>query len=148
MAEIKFEYIEMLQDKDKLPPTNLTEWGAGEQNAALAFYIKPEVETLLTLEEGGYSGAVYTLLKYKGQYVLWRDSFGSCSGCDALDGTDIDTGRDYIVDTLTEGNCKRFDTMSELIDFIKFTDDYMWEDLKSEKILKHFEVIRGMQEKN
>jgi len=43
--------------------------------------------------------------------ILWRDGFGSCSGCDSLDGQN---GYEYIKDTLREGNTKQFHTYGEM----------------------------------
>ncbi len=127
--EIKFEYREMLEPKEKFNEDKT--WYAQEQDDALRYYLKPSAKIIRTYRDGDYQGTYFALIRYKKTYVLWRDSFGSCSGCDALDGTDIKSGYDYISDTMTEGNCKRFKSIREMESWLLNTDDYLWEELKN-----------------
>ena len=131
---IKFEYEEMLNPDRQTTLDDQQFWNAGDQIEALKFYLKSDVEVVWSFKENDYSGSCYALLKYMGQYVLWRDGFGSCSGCDMLDGRDIFSGKDYIKSTFTEGNCKRFDTFADVLKFVtNIEDDVFWkyEDLSN-----------------
>ena len=128
MTNIKFEYEEMLTPEVKLRKRS-NFWCAGQQLQALRFYLKPDVDMIWSYQVPDYSGSCFALLKYKNQYVLWRDSFGSCSGCDALDGRSDVSGKKYILETLTEGNCKRFDNPYDIVKFLVKTKDYHWRDL-------------------
>lgn len=38
---------------------------------------------------GSYQGTWVMLSRYVDKYYIWKDSYGSCSGCDALQGTDL-----------------------------------------------------------
>src|SRR3989304_2369645 len=74
------------------------EWGAGDQLRALRFYLSESIQILGEYQESDYSGVCFAILSlYRGhKYFIWRDSFGSCSGCDALDGEDIIGGLENI----------------------------------------------------
>lgn len=110
-------------------------WYAGEQLDALKFYLKG-VDIIWTYQENHYQGECFAILK-TGKYYLWRDSFGSCSGCDALDDSGLVEGLEYIKSTLVEGNTKEFDSIKDLIAYLESPDkDPLWntlplDDLKS-----------------
>ena len=132
-AEIKFEYEEMITPVITVDVSKgkVGKWNAGDQVDALKIYLKKEVEVLWEYTQNDYQGDCFALMKYKDQFVLWRDSFGSCSGCDALDGEDLFGGYDYIKKTMTEGNCLRFDNIKDVLVFMLSPDiDYLWEELK------------------
>lgn len=79
-------------------------WCAGEQSDALAYYL-PTVKVVATHTTGGYQGDQAALLSLGPDWFLWRDGYGSCSGCDGLEGGD---GFAYIKGTLTAGNVRAF----------------------------------------
>lgn len=106
-------------------------WYAGGQLAALRYYL-PEAsfEFVADWEEQDYQGDVYALVKVTKSsephpvYFIWRDSFGSCGGCDSLEDAD---GFDYIKSSLAEGNTRQFWTIQEAVEYLKTTQDYWWE---------------------
>jgi len=127
--ERNFEYEEMIEKKEELEMT----WSAGQQIKALKYYLKPRVKVIREYNEGGYQGECYVLLKYKEKYILWRDSFGSCSGCDSLDGCNENDGYNYIKSTMTEGNCKTFQTIKAMKNWLlNDTTDCFWHILREE----------------
>lgn len=131
-AQIKFEYEEMINPVITVDVSKgkVGSWFAGDQVDALKFYLKKEVEVLWEYTQNDYQGDCFVLMKYKDQFVLWRDSFGSCSGCDALDGEDLFGGYKYIKTTMTEGNCLRFENIKDVLVFMISSDNYSWEQLK------------------
>ncbi len=128
--EINFEYKEMLKPKSSFAESKFR-WYAQEQLGALKYYLKPAAKVIKEYKENGWQGNCFALIEYKNAYVLWRDYFGSCSGCDALDGCSIKRGYDYIESTMTEGNCKRFKSVKNMESWLLNTDDYLWEALKN-----------------
>ena len=125
---IEFEYKDMLMPKDAF--SQYITWSAGSQIQALKFYLRADVKVIRELQQE-WSGTCYVLMKYKRTFVLWRDSFGSCSGCDNIDGDDVLTGYDYIASTMTEGNCKRFKTIEEMEHWLLNAKEYLWEYLRN-----------------
>jgi|SRR3990170_692078 len=106
------------------------EWGAGDQLRALRFYLSNSVEILAEYQERNYQGECFAILSlYSGRrYFIWRDSFGSCKGCDALEGEDIVGGLEYIKDTLVEGSTKEFTTLDDIELYMRTTPDTLWKD--------------------
>lgn len=109
-------------------------WSAGSQLAALRFYLdESKVEIPFDWQEQDYQGECLALLKVNRPgdlipvYVIWRDSFGSCGGCDSLEDNN---GYDYIKATLAEGNTRQFWSVQEAVDYLKTTEDYWWEKAK------------------
>ncbi|MHB8552811.1 MAG: hypothetical protein ACYDAO_04405 [Thermoplasmataceae archaeon] len=121
--ERNFEYAEMIKEREE--PKNM--WCAGQNIEALRYYLKPTVNIIREYREHDYQGECYALLKYKEKFILWRASFGSCSGCDALEDRN---GYDYIKNTMTEGNCKAFPNIPEMEKWILKNNDYLWNTLK------------------
>jgi len=111
---------------------NKNEWCAGGQLEALEYYLDEEAKIIAHATEGSYQGDYYAIIFVDGKYFLWRDSFGSCSGCDAIDGKNEETGYDYIIDTMT--SVKEFNTIDELWKYLENPKDYFYE---SENILKN-----------
>lgn len=126
--EIKFEYGDMLRPKEYFNEEVV--WYAQDQLTALKYYLRPAVKVLREFKQDTWQGDCFALLEFKETLVLWRDSFGSCSGCDALDGRDQYGGYDYIKSTMVEGNCKRFDSMEEMKEWLLCNRDYLWSALK------------------
>jgi len=118
--------LNALEDKQEK-----VEWYAGGQLGALRHYLGSEAKIVATAEEGSYSGEVFAIIFVDGIYFLWRDSFGSCSGCDALDGLDEDKGYDYIINTMT--SVKEFCSIKEVWKYLENPEDYFYE---SKEILK------------
>ncbi len=98
-------------------------WYAGEQLSALRFYLNEKVKILADFMEDDYSGDCFAILVFEDTIVLWRDSFGSCTGCDALEGNN---GYEYIKMTLQEGNTRQFDSLEAAKKYIEKTKDYWW----------------------
>jgi len=73
------------------------EWCAGEQLEALRFYFDEEVKIVCQYMEDSNDGECFAILSLGHHYYLWKDSFGSCLGCDALEHED---GYEYIKDTM------------------------------------------------
>ena len=112
-------------------------WYAGAQLEALRFYLSPTVEMLASFMEDDYQGECFALLKVEEAFILWRDSFGSCSGCDSLEGSN---GYEYIKNTLQEGNTRQFNSIEDAKKYVETTDDFFWSD-KKETILN--ELFKG-----
>ena len=91
-------------------------WSAREQIDALRFYLQPNAKIILEYMEDVYQGECFVIFDFEGFLFLWRDSFGSCSGCDALEGAD---GYEYIKSTLTIGNLRIFHTMKDLKEWLE-----------------------------
>jgi hypothetical protein len=99
-------------------------WYAGGQLEALEFYLdEDKVNILATYMEDDYQGECFAILKIDDVYIIWRDSFGSCSGCDALEG---ENGYEYIKETLSEGNTLQFHSLND-------AELYVMEDLNGDK---------------
>lgn len=115
-------------------PKKKDSWYAGGQLEALKHYLSSKVKILADASEGDYQGTYYAVLFVDGKYFLWRDSFGSCSGCDAIEGLDEEKGYDYIVNTMT--SVKEFDTLEEIWKYLKSPNDYLYSDIDLVKELK------------
>jgi len=100
-------------------------WSAGGQLNALSFYLGEGAEILAEWMEDGWQGECAAIIKFttKGSdvYVLWRDSFGSCAGCDALEDQD---GFEYIKSTLSPGNTVQFESLEDLAAFSPLKTEY------------------------
>jgi len=92
---------------------NSNRWGAGSQLEALRFYFDKKVKILAEFIEDDYSGECGAILQVDGKCFIWRDCFGSCSGCDALEDKN---GYEYIKATMT--SVKEFETVGEVKAFL------------------------------
>lgn len=93
------------------------EWYAGSQLEALRYYTDSEhVKILATYREEDYQGKMFAIMKVDDNFVLWRDYFGSCSGCDGLE---CENGYEYIKQTLSEGNTVQFKSLVDAIAYVK-----------------------------
>lgn len=129
-------------------------WSAGNQIEALKFYLG-NVEFLWDWQEKDYQGNCYAIFrmqifnynirKLEWIYVIWRDSFGSCSGCDGLDGCNLESGREYIENTLQEGNTKQFKSLDEMQNWLIITEDYFW-NYNKETLLRGILEIKKKKE--
>ena len=104
-------------------------WYGGSQLEALRFYLDKKVKILAEYQKGDYHGYCFAILKFGKRFVIWRDSFGSCSGCDGLAGGN---GYDYIKSTLQEGNTRQFTSLKKAEKYINETDDYWWKSFPKE----------------
>lgn len=67
--------------------------------------------------ENDYQGTEAFVYELNGEFIMVTDYFGSCSGCDAWeDATDEDVK--YLCTELAN-NAQRFDSLSELFDFLE-----------------------------
>jgi uncharacterized protein DUF6745 len=90
----------MVKTSDKL----LTEKFEGPRYAIVAWARGHEV--LYYREFGSYQGEWFMLSFCKGEYYLWKGSFGSCSGCDDFEADISYSDRDTL--TLANTNVKGF----------------------------------------
>jgi len=126
------ELSKYLINEDKPSKDNDSQWYAGQQLEALKFYLSSKVTILLDCNEGGYQGSVSAILFVDDKFFLWRDSFGSCSGCDGLEGGN---GFEYIKQTLT--SVKEFNDLRDIINYLDSDEkDYLYGELKKEMIDK------------
>ena len=121
----RIELTEIMVNPDPSDPHG---WSAGSQLEALRYYTDPKAVTILaTHMDSDYQGDCYAVLvvrhRRKVRYVLWRDSFGSCSGCDSLEGQN---GYAYVKDTLQEGNTRQFRSIVDLREYVRTSEDYSW----------------------
>lgn len=92
------------------------DWYAGDQLEALKYYTTDDIIILDEYMEDGRQGYCFAIFLVEDKIVIWRDSFGSCRGCDALHGQD---GFEYIKSTLTEGNTLQFPDLETAHKYIK-----------------------------
>lgn len=126
----RIDLTEFMINQDKPEGNNKYGWGAGSQLEALRYYLSNKVEILYKFKEDDYQGDCFALLKFDNIFVLWRDNFGSCSGCDGLE---YANGYEYIMSTLQEGNTRQFNTLKEVVDYLEQTNDYLWSKWKDQK---------------
>lgn len=120
-------------------------WSAGSQLVALKAFLGDRVEFLFEATTGGYQGDHYAVFRVKddGRYVLWRDSYGSCSGCDGLDGSSMATAEEHVKASLAEGNTRQFADLAEARDYLRATKDYFWSDYDREQAGKLLEWVEA-----
>jgi len=96
-------------------------WFAGDQIKALKYYLQDYGEILSEYMQDNYQGECGAVIKANRKFWVWFDSFGSCNGCDALEGQD---GFKYIQDTMT--NVKEFESIEDVKKFLseKVAADY------------------------
>jgi hypothetical protein len=109
-SEKRIDLFKYMTNKDKK-----NGWCAGDQIEALRFYLNKDVKILSTAMVGSYQGDCFAILRIKDVYIVWRDSFGSCSGCDALENQN---GYKYIKSTLSEGNTIQFNNLFNMKHYI------------------------------
>ncbi len=110
----------------------IKEWYAGGQLEALRFYLDKKVLILVEYMENEYQGECSAVLFADDKFFLWRGSFGSCSGCDALEGSN---GYEYIEDTMT--SVKEFEDIREIVAYLKsHNKDFLYSDDVSKEIVK------------
>lgn len=102
-------------------------WYAGAQLLALDHYTNDDFYIINSQMIGDYQGDCYAVIYLRDQdvVVVWRDYFGSCSGCDGLED---ENGYEYIKSTLTEGNTMQFKRVEDAVKYMKTLDDYLWKD--------------------
>ena len=100
------EYFTMTKEKEKHAPC--LSWSAQDQIEAFKFYADEDVHILCHNEPDDYQGSVEVLFTINGFIFLYRTSFGSCSGCDWLDGLDLWEGYEAFKRTISEGNTLQF----------------------------------------
>jgi hypothetical protein len=109
--------------KSYLRPADAEHWSAGRQLEALRHYLDGAVVVLSEYHDDDYQGDMYAVLTDREHFWLWRDSFGTCSGCDGLQDSN---GQEYIAATLAEGNTRRFESLQEAREYLATTEDYWW----------------------
>jgi hypothetical protein len=103
-------------------------WATGAQLDALKAFLGDRVEFLETYTEKAYQGDHFAVFRVKddGRIVLWRDSFGSCSGCDSMEGESMVKARELIAATLAEGNTRQFASIEGAKHYLATCEDYWW----------------------
>lgn len=61
-------------------------YGGNSSGVYRNFFTEP-VESIFSWTEEDYQGTVVCVYKYKNYYVYLREGFGSCSGCDYIEGS-------------------------------------------------------------
>lgn len=92
------------------------EFYAGEQVECLREFMDNDVKIIAIETEGSYQGDYFVILLANNKLWMWHDGFGSCSGCDALDGKSGKEAYDYLMATFT--STKEFSTLKELYTFL------------------------------
>lgn len=114
-SDERIDLFEYMINEDKPNGEDNGYWWAGQQISALKYYLDDSIQFILEFEEDDYQGNCYVLFKIKDNYVLWRDYFGSCGGCDALE---EENGYEYIKETLSEGNTHQFKSIADVKQFV------------------------------
>ena len=111
-----------MRNKDRPDgPDGQRGWSAGEQMEALKYYAPEEFEVLADFTTGGYQGDIYGIARWNGKekrYIFFKDSYGSCSGCDGLEDED---GYRYVRDVL-RNNTWQFLSLADVLTYIDEKD--------------------------
>ena len=133
----RVDLTEGMRNKDKPKGEDNKGWYAGCQLEAMKYYCPEKFHILKFEEYGAYQGdmlgiAVWDENGPDKRYVLWIDSFGSCSFCDPLEGSD--NGYDYIEDVL-RSNTWQFLSLKQIKEYLttdfKVQHEYMWHDMEN-----------------
>lgn len=100
---------------------NIVQWGQGSGYPALIDSMG--VETIIHADEGDYQGDSFYLLRDGQRYGYLSFGWGSCSGCDALQGCDSASDLSKLRDELAE-DIMWFDAVGDALNFMKNHD---WE---------------------
>jgi len=138
--EDRIDLTQYLKNKDK--PNGVKRaygWCGGDQLYALEYYLS-NAKILWSFKEDDYQGDCFAIFKLldTNKYILWRDWFGSCSGCDGLED---ENGYEYIKNTLQEGNTKQFNSISEIVYYLENSDKFDWK-----KIICYIDDINKIKE--
>ena len=86
----------------------------------LKAFLSNDIKLLSSFYEDKWQGECFALLELPNRnYFIWKDSFGSCSGCDALMGSKKKDAYEYIKSTLSEGNTLQFKTVKDVIIYLE-----------------------------
>lgn len=107
---------------------------------ALPHYMDSSFEIIDSFCFGFFNGYTCALAILNNEtFVIWRDSFGTCEGCDSwIAARDYGSDEDkynLIKATLQEGNTRQFNSIDGVIEYLETTDDYWWWGIK-EPLLK------------
>ena len=102
---------------------------AGEQLEILkdAF----DAEWVIAEKEDDYEGEYYAVFIKNGKWHIMNGYFGSCSGCDDLEGADPKQWLENYVK-----NVRAFDSKEALVKWLEETEDYSYSDIKDEIVEK------------
>jgi len=86
--------------------------------------------------QNGYQGKLCFVIRLDGYIWLFNDYYGSCSGCDAF----MSNEEKYIDDMFRSAYC--FPNEEAALEYIKSTDDYSWEGVRSpaEEMIRDYMV--------
>ena len=111
-----------MRNKDRPDgPDGQRGWSAGEQMEALKFYAPEDFVLLKDFWAGSYQGDIYGIAYLRGsepRFIFFHDSYGSCSGCDALEDSD---GYEYVRGVL-ENNTWQFLTLNDMVKYLEEKD--------------------------
>lgn len=110
------EYFTMTKEKEEKAKHHY--WTAQEQVEAFKFYADDAVHILAYNEPDDYQGSIEILFELNGFIFLYQTSFGSCSGCDWLDGLDLWEGYKEFKQTISEGNTLQFWSRKHALTFL------------------------------
>lgn len=106
-----------------LPEPRGSVWQGHDAREAFKYYTSSEVLILAeyaSLDE--YQGEYYIIFEYKGFIFTWRGSFGTCDGCDMMEGSNKQEGYETIKWTLSEGNTLQFRTLDHAKKYMKLAN--------------------------
>lgn len=102
--------------------------GNYKNHIAIRKVLQPEFEFLAEYSQRDWQGADFAFIKFHQVYILWRDYFGSCSGCDfwASGPTEEEIVK-WLNATLSEGNTKQFWAIEDAIEYMEDEQNYGWD---------------------
>lgn len=110
------EYFTMTKEKEE--KAKHYSWNAQEQVEAFKFYADDAVHIIAHNEPDDYQGSIEIVFELNGFIFLYQTSFGSCSGCDWLDGLDLWEGYKAFKQTISEGNTLQFWSRKHALTFL------------------------------
>lgn len=113
-------------------------------------HVAPDVLWYKIEDWGSYSGQVFGVGEYQGQIIVYKDYYGSCSGCGVWGGFSPDeAGGEPQSQEEVLSNSKLFDDLNEAYDYLKKDDniygslrpDYKGFSVALEEIAKNLKLI-------
>lgn len=133
LKEGDIEYVKGLIDIEAIL-TRKKEWYASGQGELfeLAFNKLIHIETV---GGGDYSGVFGFAFKLPDKRILlFTDYYGSCSGCDGLDGADAKFALEYVVGHVSS-SMVLCESKKEAIIYLQKHSECEWSDIKAEMII-------------
>ncbi len=102
-------------------------WSGGHDEQMEGLF--KSVEVIAHWNDNDYQGQVATCVKFlngefEGQYAIYNDYYGSCSGCDAWDGAGDEEVRNMCIGL--SNSAFIFKTLDSVLQFLQKPDIYSW----------------------